>query len=493
LYSKLKSQIQKIEEHKAALTMHGRNRAEYKARQNDPIVAAKVGIKAQQLRVLTDKVLALSSSPDEDVQMVLELTSKLVLVHPDPLVIWNRRRSALQRTRKSAEQLVSSVSESPLPPWLLSELSLTAAALQQGNPKAYGAWFHRKWCIQQYTCEEGSKSAQSQQLLDQELTLTAQFLQRDERNFHCWNYRRFIVGCLLSSRVSTSESSSIFSHFDGSWSHALSPLLSESAITAGHVASMKMGPQIGFASKAFNVEPTAATSSAPTDTEKINFQAVHQLVQQEWDFTTKKIHDNFSNSSAFHYRSLLLPILLELDISVISQPSKSISSSAPPSVATSPTSINNYWHHYTTLCEERLTSEMELATNAIFTETDDQSAWWYHSFLLKMLVASLASCVSSIGASSSAGFVHWVETTLAADESNLQELAKEVGHRSKWVLLGLYQALWAKRELSLCLDRKEQLADILAHQSHLLDRLVALDPDRMQRYHYLRRRYIQEK
>jgi geranylgeranyl transferase type-2 subunit alpha len=65
----------------------------------------------------------------------------------------------------------------------------------------------------------------------------------------------------------------------------------------------------------------------------------------ELDFTKKKIEENFSNYSAFHQRSALLKL-------------------AGRSVV------------------QELANELSTVENAVFTEPDDQSAWWYHQFLL---------------------------------------------------------------------------------------------------------------
>jgi hypothetical protein len=61
------------------------------------------------------------------------------------------------------------------------ELRVTERALRR-NPKSYGAWHHRKWALR----EQGPARAD----LPRELALCAQLLAADERNFHCWNFRR---------------------------------------------------------------------------------------------------------------------------------------------------------------------------------------------------------------------------------------------------------------------------------------------------------------
>mmetsp|Transcript_25662 Transcript_25662/g.59276 ORF Transcript_25662/g.59276 Transcript_25662/m.59276 type:complete len:187 (-) Transcript_25662:105-665(-) len=70
-------------------------------------------------------------------------------------------------------------------------VTLTQAALER-NPKAYGASMRRKWILQHVKA--------SSSVLQAELALTAQFLELDERNFHCWNHRRFVVACLSPTR-----------------------------------------------------------------------------------------------------------------------------------------------------------------------------------------------------------------------------------------------------------------------------------------------------
>lgn len=63
------------------------------------------------------------------------------------------------------------------------ELLLVFEALQV-NPKAYGAWYHRKWILELM----GAHAP-----LEKEFKLVDKLLKLDERNFHGWDYRRFLV------------------------------------------------------------------------------------------------------------------------------------------------------------------------------------------------------------------------------------------------------------------------------------------------------------
>jgi geranylgeranyl transferase type-2 subunit alpha len=75
--------------------------------------------------------------------------------------------------------------------------------------------------------------------------------------------------------------------------------------------------------------------------------------KKELDFTTSKIEANFSNYSAWHYRSKLLP---------------SIHAGADA-------------HDFAAV----LRDELQLVRNAFFTAPDDSSAWFYHRWLLAQL------------------------------------------------------------------------------------------------------------
>jgi geranylgeranyl transferase type-2 subunit alpha len=75
-----------------------------------------------------------------------------------------------------------------------------------------------------------------------------------------------------------------------------------------------------------------------------------QITREELDFVTDRIYANFSNYSAWHHRSRILPVLFG------DQPEE-----------------------YNRVIQE----DLELVKQAIFTEPEDQSAWFYFGWLLR--------------------------------------------------------------------------------------------------------------
>ena len=369
-------------------TMHGRRRKDYKAMQRDPKVMAKLASKAVAWNQLQTELLARQSQTDgsEDTQTTLQLLEKALAVNPDPLWLWNFRRTLLN--------------ENELFDWEL-EARVTQAALES-NPKAYGAWHHRKWSLQQQTATKSKETAAA------ELQLTAAFFLRDERNFHCWSYRRYVVSHLLHGPNAT-----------GAWRIHTTTTTTEGEDNTTNTTWM--GPQLA-SSATGEVAAVATPRSIP-------LSEALPILQAEWDFTEQKIRDNFSNFSAFHYRSQLYPLMLLAQEQQV-------------------------------LLLLLLQPEFELIANAVCTEPDDQTAWWYQAFVLQTTAAADDDDVLPI--------------VLADHIELLRELRTETESKSKWVLLGLLQ----------CLERQSSTSTSgnTAERRELLQTLVVLDADRSQRY-----------
>ena len=274
--------------------MHGHKRAEYKARQKDPTVANALQKKALQWNELTANLAQMRNCTDwKSSRAVLTVTEKLLSVHPDPLHLYNQRREILQLSFENQDTLFD----------VQTERDMTTACLKR-NPKAYGAWFHRKWCIRYFVqmtrnCKNDGDDhdvyKKVNEVLQEELELCSYFLTLDERNFHCWNYRRFVISCLLVliHQENGRNEDRVDMDVNGSWDLDCKSI---------------MGPQIVDVESKEDLDHSVM---------KLDDTKIQELVNMEWSFTCEKIESNFSNYSAFHYRSKLVPLVkvLKEDVS----------------------------------------------------------------------------------------------------------------------------------------------------------------------------------
>ncbi|XP_069490086.1 geranylgeranyl transferase type-2 subunit alpha [Ambystoma mexicanum] len=187
---------------------------------------------------------------------VLNLTNQILSANPDIASFWNLRREVfLQQEKETSQEALQLLYK--------EELHFLESCLRV-NPKSYGTWHHRTWVMERTPGADWVR----------ELQLCNKFLDIDERNFHCWDYRRFVVN------------------------HSEVP------------------------------------------------------AKEELEFTHNLITKNFSNYSSWHYRSKLLP------------------------------QIYPDLQRKGRVTEEILLKELEMVQNAFFTDPNDQSAWFYHRWLL---------------------------------------------------------------------------------------------------------------
>jgi len=513
--------------------MHNQNRTQYKARQSDPIVADRLSKKASSWNTLTrqlllsrhdgttkvnvqEKHLAGSTTTTTtsqlrrcDEETCLKVSYKLLLVNPDPSYLWNARRELITFTQLS------------------TELELTKAALQR-NPKAYAAWYHRKWCVRYFAmqthndktdCSTSTSTTCSVQLvLEQELHLCSELLNADERNFHCWNYRRFVVGAMASQiHLLSSSSSSLVrtpveedkynaaessqppppllhttidycSALDGSWDTFVNALLitSTNSIDQYHYSPCfpyynlcRIGPQL---TRNNSVPPAVGCSDNKNTTTSLNNlpscithekqrNQLLELLRGEWGFTTQKIEQNFSNYSAYHYRSKLLPLWISVLIS------------------SSSSSENNNNNSVSTI-QQFLLSEFQVVRNAIYTEPDDQSSWWYHRYLLDYC-KNIATTASD---NDRHNFIY--VNVLLLEREAVQELLRAEDGQCKWGWITLHAILLRLMEIRLvesktntttvCPENYDSsfsnLQLLREEAEECLLKLIELDPDRLLRY-----------
>ena len=104
----------------------------------------------------------------------LSVTQAVLREEPEVYSMWGWRREALGA-------LLEGAAPEARAGLCADEAALVEACLMR-NPKSYCAWFHRKWMASRGMVD-----------LAAEMRLIAQMLDADERNFHCWAYRRHVA------------------------------------------------------------------------------------------------------------------------------------------------------------------------------------------------------------------------------------------------------------------------------------------------------------
>ncbi|KAG5183575.1 rab geranylgeranyltransferase alpha [Tribonema minus] len=151
--------------------------------------------------------------------------------------------------------------------------------------------------------------------------------------------------------------------------------------------------------------------------------------EEDFAFTTEKILENFSNYSAFHYRSKLLPAVAE--------------ARGAGGVLT--------------LVEQ----ELEMVHQAFFTEPDDQSAWWYHRFLVGWAAEALHGTEH-----------HDKYPELLQKEVDCIRELLFVEERCKWALVTLHHLLCALARTA----QDTEGVELMAEARSLVTTLVDVDP-----------------
>ncbi|KAH3663536.1 hypothetical protein OGAPHI_004937 [Ogataea philodendri] len=130
--------------------------------------------KITRYRAFVDKVLRHKQAQLYTESAFAE-TAKLLDVNPELYTIWNYRRDILldwfkPDTPEATHELIK------------QELVFTVGHLKR-FPKCYWIWNHRKWCLEYDSLTNW----------DNEMVLIDKFLEADSRNYHVWQYRRYVI------------------------------------------------------------------------------------------------------------------------------------------------------------------------------------------------------------------------------------------------------------------------------------------------------------
>ncbi|EDV94797.1 geranylgeranyl transferase type-2 subunit alpha [Drosophila grimshawi] len=195
--------------------MHGRVKVRTTEEERERKKKEQV-LKMRAYRAAMTRIQIKRSSGELDDEL-LNLTVQILLRNPDVSTLWNIRRECVLAKTAQLQQAMQAQEKAPAPKAseqtekeeeekeqeqakeegdgdkksatyseqlqtvYATELDLTEQCLMV-NPKSYNSWHHRCWTLEQ------NPEANWQR----ELQLCNKYLKFDERNFHTWDYRRYV-------------------------------------------------------------------------------------------------------------------------------------------------------------------------------------------------------------------------------------------------------------------------------------------------------------
>ena len=237
---------------------------------------AKNELQLKKLKAIQDQILKIRSKNKYD-QKSMDFLLKSSVLMPDYPTLWTIRKIQI-------EQHLPTLTEDESMDFLQKEIK-SIFPIMMKNPKSYLLWYHRIWCLVKCVEIEIKKGTQlDKSVLIGEIELCNKFFLKDDRNFHCWNYRVKILSLI----------------------------------------------SIYFQN---------------------NFK---KFVEEELQFTMQKIMMNFSNFSAWLYRSKLVPIYF----------------------------VHNNIKWNTKEALDLFRDDLDMIKKAIYTDPKDQSPWNYLSWII---------------------------------------------------------------------------------------------------------------
>ncbi|KAF9262173.1 rab-protein geranylgeranyltransferase [Marasmius fiardii PR-910] len=151
---------------------------------------------------LTEDVLTRRKNGDYS-KKAFDFTTTLLRDNPEFYTVWNYRRQILLQGIFPASSTVQ------INDILIDDLSMTTDALRR-LPKVYWIWNHRRWCLENIpegpgNAEEGDPIGWRKTVWNKELYVVEKMLDVDPRNFHAWNYRRYVLANMPNPKPETYE------------------------------------------------------------------------------------------------------------------------------------------------------------------------------------------------------------------------------------------------------------------------------------------------
>ncbi len=253
---------------------HGVKRSEVKELTEEE--KAKNEVQLKKLKAIQEQILKIKAKNKFD-EKTMDFLLKSSILMPDYPTLWSIRKILI-------EQYLPTIKDEEAMEFIIKEIK-SILPIMMKNPKSYLLWYHRIWCLEKCIEIEIKKEIPLEKsVLIGEIGLCNKFFKKDDRNFHCWNYRVKLLSLI-----------------------------------------------------------------------SIYFQKeLPKFVEEELKFTLEKITLNFSNFSAWLYRSKLIPIYF--------------------------LHHNIKWNTKEAL--DFFKNDLELIKKAIYTDPKDQSPWNYLSWII---------------------------------------------------------------------------------------------------------------
>ncbi|UKZ68293.1 uncharacterized protein TrAtP1_009329 [Trichoderma atroviride] len=163
--------------------------------------------KINKYRSLEDQIRSQAALGTYTLQLY-DLTTKLLRLNPEYYTVWNvRRRCLLSCLLSTTTDQPASDTQDATPgaknqqsdgDVLQSEVAFTMPLLME-FPKCYWIWNFRQWLLSQAILRLPLPAARK--IWETELGLVSKMLNRDQRNYHAWGYRRYVVAQLESPEL----------------------------------------------------------------------------------------------------------------------------------------------------------------------------------------------------------------------------------------------------------------------------------------------------
>ncbi|OSX65161.1 hypothetical protein POSPLADRAFT_1053934 [Postia placenta MAD-698-R-SB12] len=159
--------------------------------------------KLKEYLALTDEVIVKKNGRDWS-RDAFDLTTRVLHVNPEFYTVWNYRRHILVHGIFPTRSVLCTPPE--INEILTTDLSLTTAHLKQ-HPKVYWIWNHRRWCLENVPVgpTEDDPDGWRRANWNKELFVVERMLDADARNFHAWNYRRYVLASTPVQRAEQAE------------------------------------------------------------------------------------------------------------------------------------------------------------------------------------------------------------------------------------------------------------------------------------------------